>query len=358
MSKKKENYEEVLERIIHDIENDERYKKFFAQYSDSSVASFIKSYARNKAQLIFFGNNTKREKQRSLDEWQEGAWQALQEIQHKKLFDLSLKWQQEEITNLPGIETTFDFRAIGKLILDYDGIPDISEEDVTIYLQFLESTKNAFAYQYEFYVHYQDFEEIKESYISHMKTGIGYYDYHNDLTENKSLLGYVGLRQEKEEAYIRYEKKVVAKKTEVKPIKVEKPRLSNMDEEQIKFARKFKDLKLATYIVDCDKYLKERTDDFDAEWALMYLKNVYPEIVPIESNENWLKAAHEAALIHKQRKIYEWLPTIYEEYLLKKSTGIRFEIQGDEEKDGIEKWYRDAILDGREMKGEPRNFDF
>lgn len=357
MSKKKENCDEVREQFIHDLENDTRYKVFFSQFTKDSVARFIKSYAHNKARLVVYGNHTNREKQRCLEEWQEGAWQALREIQHKKLFDLSIKWQREEIVSPPGIETTLDFRAMGQRILDYDGIPDISEEDIILYRQFLESTEKALDYQKSFYTNYQDFEEIKQQYDTYLTTGIGYYDYHNNLTKNKSLLGYVGLRQEKEKEYIHYGKK----KPQIpipKPTKNEKPSLSSEDEEQIKFARKFNDLKLAVYIEDWNNYIDERKDDFDAEWALIYLNNVFPEIVPIEANENWLIAAHEAALAHLQKKVHEWLPVIYEEYLMKKSTGIRFLIQEEEEKDGIEKWYRDWILDGRERKGEPRNFDF
>lgn len=357
MSEKLDIYSETKKRTIHELENDARYKAFFSQYSDYSVGCFIRRYADHKADLVAYGNYTNRKKEQSMSEWQNGAWLCLEEIQQKKLFDLSCKWQMGEINHLPEIETTLDFKPIGNCILDYDGIPDISEEEMNFYRLLLYTEKNVIEYP-PYDKNYQDYEEIKEHYDEHSTTGIRYYDLHNAHTKNKSLHGYGGLKLKKEMAYIKFSDACRADKADIKPKEIDKPDLSYEDEEQIKFARKFNDLKMASFIKDWRIYIYEQ-EDYASDWALDYLKNVIPEKVPIDSNSHWLDATYEAAIAHKQRKIYEWLPSIYEEYLLKKSTGIRFATPKDyQKKGGLEKWYRDTVLDGRELKGEPKNFDF
>lgn len=357
MSKKKDDYQENSDRIQQEIKQDEGNKEFFEPYEESSVNSFIQQYAHHKSMLITFGSSVKRSRESILDDWQKGAWTALEEIQHKKLFDLSCKWQMGDIKSLPQIDTTMDFKLVGRVILDYEGVPDITPEEIGIYSRFLNS--GIVLEYYSFRHEYQDYDELHEQYNADLKTGIPYYDFHNQLTNNTALRYYGGLRQKKEEEYIQIadDHKPKAVPTPEKKVKVKKY-LSSSDEDLIKFARKHNEIKLAAYIEEMQTYWREEHDE-QAEWAFRYLKDAFPEKVPIAAHENWTDAILNGALAHKQKKIGEFLPSIYEEYLFKKSAGITFYPPGShEERHGFRLWYRNMILEGRELNGETRNFDF
>ena len=237
MGKKKEDYEENLERIEQEMKQNKAYKNFFELYEEESVNRFIYQYAHNKSMLITYGSSVKKSRESAMNEWQTRAWTALEEIQHKKLFDLSCKWQMGEIQNLPKIETTMDFREVGKRILDYEGILDITPDELGIYSRFL---NNGIVLQYySFHFDYQDYEEIHEEYNANLKTNIPYYDFHNKLTNNTVLRYYGGLRKKKEEDYVHAAVDNRKTKPDAKPIKKTKTKryLSAGDEDLIKFAR-------------------------------------------------------------------------------------------------------------------------
>ena len=358
MSKKKDDYQENLERIEQEMKQNKAYLNFFERYEEKSVDSFIRQYAHNKSMMVTYGSHVKHSRESVMNEWQQGAWTALEEIQHKKLFDLSCKWQMGEINNLPQIETTMDFREVGKHILDYEGIPDITPEELGSYSRFLNS--GIVLQYYSFRHEYQDYEEIHEEYNAYLKTNIPYYDYHNELTNNTVLRYYGGLRKKKEEDYIH----ATVDKRQAKPLPKPKKKsktkdyLSSGDKELIKFARKHNELKLAAYMEEMHTYWHEEHDE-RIEWAYRYLKNAYPEKVPIAAHDNWIEAMLNGALAHKQKKIDELLHAIYDEYQLKKSTGITFyPPEPDDAHEGFHVWYRNMILEGRELRGEPRDFDF
>lgn len=356
MSENSDKLSAAKERFVTEIANDERYKSFFSQYRDDSVKHFIDKYAFYKANLESFGDYTKYRQQRALAEWQDGGWLCLKEIQHKKLFDLSCNWQMERVKNLPEIETSYDFKYVGYCILDYEGIPDISEEDLDFYRSYLSALQNTHGYHI-IYTDYHEYKDIKEKYDEHGETGINYYDYYDSQKGIISLLNDDPVRLIKEEVYLEFALDIRRAKP-LPPKKKEKPYLDFRTDSIVKFARKFKELKIAAYIEDYEEFQRQQPG-MGQEWASMYLEDVFPEKVPVTSNSNWLDAVYEAAVIHRQKKINEWLPSVYEEYLLKKSSGIRLSRPEDKERGfGRDVWYRNMILEGREMKGEPRNFDF
>ena len=83
MSSKKDEFQENFDRIEQDLKNNEAYQSFFQKYQEKSVDSFIYSYAHNKAMLITYGSHVQNSRESAMEEWQKGAWTALQEIQHK-----------------------------------------------------------------------------------------------------------------------------------------------------------------------------------------------------------------------------------------------------------------------------------
>ncbi len=358
MSDNEDKVEETKERIILEMENNEQYKVYFAQYDGASIKPFIKLYARHKAHLEVHGNIKHKIEQRLLEDWQEVSWKCLEEIQHKKLFDLSCQWYVGEVKNIPGIENSRDFPIIGNRILNHSHISSISEDELSFYLQYLDEEKNVLGYN-DMFQDYQEYTLIKEHFDSHMNTGIPYYDYHNKFSGNDRFLSLKAIKKEKEDAYFKAALKERRKKrTKTPPPVKSMANIGTEYEELIRFAKEFNDLKTANFIGSMSEYIANQ-QDCSQEWAINYLNKIGAEQIPISANENWIDALYETAIGHRQEKVREILPAVYEEYLMKKMSGIIFDPEKIHYENKIlEKWHKTAILDGRELCGEPRNFDY
>lgn len=363
MDKDKE-VEAAEERIINEIINDEKCKTYFDQFQESSVESFVKSYAEKKARMEVYGDYTKFQQQRMLNRFQTDGWEALIEIQHKKLFDTECLWRAEEVKNLPQILTTKDFDMVAEDILDYDGIEPITEEDIALYQQYLrkpqEFIDHGFSKSY-----YSEYEYMKEEYLADGDTSNDYFNYHNLMTGNHKLLLLPDIREEKELEYIHYrdqnENQKRKKKAPAKPVVPQKPSLMSFNDEQlIDFAKLCGDKKMVNFIKDRKIWMSERPD-FIFDWAFQYLWDTSPEKVPIRANQDWKEAIYFAAADHKNNCIADILPTLHEEYLMKKAAGILMEKhdkKGPNVSKTISEHWKNLILEGRKLMGEPEDFNF
>lgn len=355
MSENEDKVKKATERIVSEMENDERYKTFFAPYRADSVKSFISSYARQKAHMEVCGNIGYNNEQSYLEDWLQCAWKCLEEIQHKKLFDLSCQWQAEEKRGLPKVETSNDFVVIGESILDYEGVSPVSDEDLNFYLRYLREEKNVLGY----YAHkesYQRYDEIREQFEEHQNTGIAYYDFHNKHTGNDGLLTLKAIRIEKENAYIQIAANKRSKNVPKPPLIKVKPNIYGLSEYRLTFAKKFNDRKMIAFLESQEDF-KNNQQDEDKRWAANYLRFLSSATLPIRINESWLDALYETAIGHKQDKVIELLPNIYDEYVMKKSNEIPIAAKDEYNLETFD-FYRSMILEGREIKGEPKNLDF
>lgn len=362
MSDLEESYQKAKARIAAEMAKDEQYKNYFSPFTERSVQSFIEGYARHQANLEVYGDFTKFNDRFLMEGWQRGAWDCLKLIQHKKLLDTIYRWQAEEIKNVPGFEVTTDVTFAEERILDFESISNISEEELEFLLQFLKDSEPVRKY-YNIFLSFQDDDGIRERYKKEGKTWIPYYDYHNKYTGNHKLMSLPKLRRPKEKAYIDFAYQAEQKKNKNKPAppstpKEEKPQLGSEEEDLMTFARENNDLKTAYFIADYSKWKKEQVA-WELTWATDYLSGIYPEKVNVAKHSKWDEAIYMAAVTHRQGKIREILPTIYEEYIMKKSAGIPFTPPPDPRFPRPDmSWYKEYILKGRALKDEPRDLNF
>lgn len=349
---------QAKERIVIEMSGDERFKTFFEQYRESSVKSFIKKYANHKSHQEVYGDYyTKLHERFLMNDWLKGAWSCLEQIQNKKLFDMACQWHAEEVAHMPDIDVSTDFIFVQKNILDYNFLPDITEEELAFYIQFLRNTQHVMDL-FGFRSGFGTVNDIREQYREEAETGIAYFDYHNTYTGNQNYLILPDIRGEKESVYVELARAANREKYKDLPKKEEKAYLHADDEEIIKFALKFKDRKTANFIPEYNDWIGNN-DDIIMSRALAYLDEIYPEIVPVATHANWQDAIYDAAMTHRQKKIGDLLPTVFQEYQMKRRSGIPITRPEELKSDyGLRSLYRDLVLHGRELKGEPRNFNF
>ena len=84
---------------------------------------------------------------------------------------------------------------------------------------------------------------------------------------------------------------------------------------------------------------------------------ICPEQVAIDAHQDWKEGLYYAAAMHQNKKVAELLPSVYEDFLMKKEMGIALS-ESDTSDYNLAKIWTERILKGREICGEPRDFDY
>ena len=356
---------ELEEHIIKDLKENPRYKEFFSQYNDSCVANFISRYASTKSFYVAHADTYERNVAEKAMGYLNQAQQCLIEIQGKKLFDAECLWRANQL-KIDVIQHSMQFRTWHENLLDCPFLDPITAEEVAHYQTFLETRSER---NKKWYLDSTDWEVVKMDLEDDDPNAIAWYRYHNKVTDSSNYLVLPDIRGEQELYYRRLVGAEERKKREEElaknppePREPSKPLMNYHDVNFVKeFVKKFESRLLQAHY---HNYLvfSHKADDGagyteELEEALRTLESI-SETIPIEAHENWQEAVCIALEKYENRKIAEALPTAFEDYLFKRENGIGYEVRQ-------EGWWTKAIehtgneiLRGRELAGEPRNFDF
>jgi hypothetical protein len=123
------------------------------------------------------------------------------------------------------------------------------------------------------------------------------------------------------------------------------------------------------HIIELFKYMefeeKQKVEKPD-EWELRDAVDVLISAdrpIHFDSNLNWDKAIFTAVLKYENRKIVEAMDFVYEEYLMLKNLGVAKDenpekIAEEYKTDEICKMYREGLLRGRVLNGDPPDFNY
>lgn len=347
-----------------EISENQSMQEFFLGYNESSVESFISNYIIKKYQAFKWEDYYSKRAEERRDKWINLAHEHLKFILHKKLFDLQCLWRAEQIT-LEGVEICFEFECWRDDIINCPFIEPLTKQDIELYQSFLH--QNDDYYGFDIYVA-QDYDEFKEEYTStddNQDCSMPeWYEFHNSRTGNGSLLLLPDIRGEKEAFYmdINRQKKAENRKTDIavtpsQPID-QRPILSSYDEKDFMFfVETFEDratqIKIRNYNED-----RKSSNGQDIEYDMLIYNMIEEnEYIPIEAHYDFREALKKAYTKFKNKNIAEHLPMAHEQYLFNKKMGFLVDSE-KRDYDEIKEKYRNAILTGRELNGEPRNFDF
>lgn len=230
-----------------------------------------------------------------------------------------------------------------------------------MYQQYLRQEPSEIVYMLH-YTYYPDYEEVKDYYAKESDTNDDYLNFHYSRTGNNSLLQLPDVRGMKESKYLDAARdfNISNAKTKIANNPAEKNTkkyLSTSDEELIRFGKHFGDKKTVNYITDRWNWIKEKPD-LIFTWAFEYLRDIAPEKVPIKANDDWKEGLYFAALKHRNEKISDLLPSVHEEYLFKKGMGMLEASKKEDHDSDISEIFKKSILQGRELLGEPRDFNY
>jgi len=301
------------------------------------------------------------------EEYLQQARDVLQYILQKKLFNLQLQWRAGLIV-IDEVQNSFDFYFWEKHIEYCPFIPPITRNELEIMKKYLQNNYFKSLHEGEYWQFYLALMERDED---GMYQNIPeWYDFYDAMFGTGQLMILPNTRGQKEDYYIEIAQEANRKEYE-----------ENYKNNPVQpFLRSiymwYKDLD--EFVAHCEKdpYFKrlfqlwqndmhpeyndnEYVDEF-VERAIKILESADRPII-LSKDEIWHQAIINSADRYVTDRILEVLDSAYEEYVTLIDLGITKRFTPDEELNEREhatfRGFTEMILKGRELCGEPRNFD-
>lgn len=368
----KEAEKEAVARmeIEYELRNNIAYKEFFSMYHPDDIEEFIKAYARRKVTWMHWGKYYYTHNQEHQLRFYNKAQDCLWQIQQKKLFNLQCQWRAERI-KIPGISCTTDFRFWEYNIKQCSFMPAITHWEFEMYMDYFRSEESEIdPAEYDFEFEWQDYSRMAEN-INSNKESISiaiplWYRFYDNRMGTGTLLCLPDLRGEKENKYLKAYYEYVNNEENKSHLSVQP---SAQDENNYlsvynpvvveKFVRLYEDKEILRYFLSYEKSHKQL--DFDDEMAEVAFKELREinETIAIKEGTDWRDSLVQTWEAYRRKQIVNILPLVYDEYVMKQDLSIFYDKERDikELKADMEKW-RDAILKGRELLAEPKDFNF
>ena len=370
--------------IKEDLLTNPRYAELFAPYHPEAVARFAANYASQKYLWQWRGPQAEFDQADALSRRSETAYSRLWDIQRKKLFDLQCRWRAGEIT-MPGLNCTYDFGAYDAHIENCPVLDAITPDELDLYCDFVRQAPDFDDDVLDCYYNqptylprdWQDYsgmrlddEEFERDTPGPEREGVAppaWYDFHNTRTGHGYLLRLPDLRGPLEQPYIQayYAHRHTELDARPAPAPPADPRptfLTTAQEEALEYAllHQFETPKLRRQQAAYLRQQAREAADAQVEADFDYLKSLDPaETVPLAAAADWRAALRQAVAETKRQQLLAHLPQVYEAYLLRQEQGISHpEAEEPQWRNDSGKYMRESLLDGRELLGEPRDFNF
>ncbi|MCL5031111.1 MAG: hypothetical protein M1480_19065 [Bacteroidetes bacterium] len=362
-------YDNLYSKILAELNTDSKYKIFFDKYKPSGVDGFKQRFAHRKTLYTLHGEYDLQREDEIASMYYDIASEKIWEIQQRKLFDLQCKWRAEQIV-IPEIDISHTFEKWGEHIKNCPFLTSITQEEFDMYMAFIQISP--YDDIFERVEDWQDYEGYKEWNFTWDRYDCvapdipEWYQFYESRTGMGTLYLLPDIRGEKEEFYISLKRKKwkqeFEEKNKEKPeFKTNEAPLLFFNEENIlKFMEKFENPELFYYEKTNQKY-EDIEHDEEFKKAILILQTAC-EPVEVEDNIHWRRGIIQAANEYTKKRLIEELPKAYDNYLLRIKNGIFFneeeEILRDKWHFDLEEMIRNDILDGREINGEQRDFNF
>ena len=348
--------QKLYDETIAWLQTDPAIQQELQQYNQRLIKTFMESYAKHKVHLVKLKATCESNAEAKEQEWLENAYECLQQIQQKKLFDLQCKWRAELIS-IPEITISTEFDYWGNNVMNCPFLDPISKQDLACYKRYLTTLDH----QYDFYGDWQGYHEIKEVYLSQKPEDYDpipdWYEFHNGETGNGSLLLLPDLRGEKEELYRRVyfdeeNKKLTEEEWELR----NKPILIGLDRDFRKIAEPY-DKDMLT-LLNMEGVYEEQAGAWRNEKAteLIYML-LDAGMWPIVTSHDWLDGLEKCYAKYKSHMLITYMDTAYAQYKMQQKMGLGFSGGTSPEMSYIGT-VKEQILKGRALLGEPRDFNF
>ncbi len=358
------NEEEIKNQWRIALKNNPEVVGFFENYFGNAIDDFLDHYINQKFLYHKYSDTYASIYQTNQMYWINEAHDQLESILQKKLFDKNCLWRAEQL-EIENVLTTHDFSIWERDIYNCPFIDPISQDDLKLYQDFLTDTSLDY-YDLKCDSGWQEHSDFKNRYLNDndddAETLPAWYEYHNNKTGNGTLLILPDIRGTREDFYLQlyWNDNMNARKKEpdyVEYVPDQRPYFSVYDEENIKtFIHKFEDSKTKKYH---EYYIAASKNAFDhpLKDTIHEILNTN-EVIPVEAHYDIKQAIEIAYNKYQIKKLIEYLPIAYEQYVFNKKMGLNFSQKKNNLYVNLRDEYMAKIRKGRVLNGEPDDLNF
>jgi len=345
--------------------NNKPFMKYLEEFRVGSSKSPIDDYITIRYRWFEHGNLFKDILEKERTKWIDFAFIGLGAILQKKLFDLQCLWRAKQIT-IPSINISKSFDKLERDIFNCDFLDPITEVEIAMYQDFL--TQGDFIFNdYEDFCDWQNYEVIKYDFECECFESMAsaWYSFQNKITGNSKLFLLPDSKGIREQFYLDLVKSHRYKMNPQEALKENqitdsRPFFNIYEDKILLHILKSFDTKEAQNLFEYYYEGFERRQDENEVYKSIFNELIkVNEVVPIESHINFKEAIKKAYHRYKCKKIADHMPIAYEQYLLNRQFGFSIPSNSDSIL-----WtmlilsVENTILDGRELSGESRDFNF
>lgn len=363
---KEEERNNIIKETKRRLKSDKAIKEYFKQFKESSVKHFIDRYANYKGMYMEFGQKFGEFLENQNLKNYEDTLNCLKQIQLKKLYDLRRQWGAN-LVKLEGVSISWDFDNWSEDIFNCPFLSPISREEFDLYYQyalsidFVLDENNNFSFCC-------DLTEIDEDHVFPE-----WFNYHNTYTDASKYLLLPDIRGQKEDYYrsICFRKK----EEEMKKQGIEAPKYVQDERPEIKpyifkdvetFVKLFEDDKSKKLFYNFENYSPslDRNPDSDDKYLTQKAEELVMGLVdlqftlPIEAHLDWRVAIINMWEKYERDNVIKALPLLFEDYRFRVENNIQIETIEEKHKSDLSESVKEQVLKGRELCGEPQNFDY
>jgi len=367
------------------------FEEAMAPYFAQSRPHMARMYAQAKASAYLKGPFLLKQAGARFVEIREAAAHDLWEIQQKKLFDLQCRWRAG-LLSLPGVRHTQDFRQWEKYVEYCPWLPPIMADEVALYEAYLRSDRYVPGRNWS-WQNYDTFRNTAESggdddagdddgYSAAEHRAYhslpAWYEYHNAATGTNYLLTLPDVRGEREAYYIglaeadKAEKLAAQRALGDMAASLPWHPLIGHHSDYTAYFQQFEDPAelprlLRWYEADCDDSRRRHGYLFEATSWMERALEPQASPWPIAAHADWRLAVIEAGMRAWGHQLADVLTEVWQEQEQNRALGLPVtgpRVYGDRPPFAALDWTEEEsyqpkfILRGRELAGEPRDFNF
>jgi tetratricopeptide (TPR) repeat protein len=355
----------VKEAFEKDLLENPAYKSFFEKYTPESVRDFCKQYAEHKKGLAS-GWEYYIDEPPKVVGWRKSAEKMLELILHKKLFNKQLLWRAEKIS-IPVINVGYDFEWWDDNLQACPFIEEITPAEIDLMKAFLMNDDFSDSTEW-FLCSWQDYARLMEQDEEDNKRFMPrWYEFYDGRMGTGAYLLLPDIRGEKEKEYTNIYTEWLRKNPPPPPppaepyVPVPQPIFTYDGSKYTEFMELFENDYLCHlhqgWLVEQHQKPDEHYSNSAIFDAIQQLEGA-EEPVYMEGGLVWHEAIIRCAQRFKNSKVVELLDETYANYLTKRELNLNNQLKNPAGKESHSKLIKDSILKARELKGEPKDFNY
>lgn len=358
--------EELEKQFMAELKENPLLEAFLEPFHTVSRDTFIRLYAQAKSLVITHSRFKMKEAESRELRYKRQTEDAYFAILRKKYFNLEILWRAEHIT-IPDIRCAMDFNKWEDNLNLCPFLEPVSEQEIEVMQAYLAKDAMLVSRDGDL-LDFDLYSDVFRDDDGEWRNMPDWFEFYDMYMGTGYLLELPDIRGPKEDYYIGLhfaaEKAKVAADAVVEHqyVPCTLPFMNHYSEHIYEFSKLtedeiFQHLLYYEWLEAADREKAEEDSGVSDILDIVYNLESVPDPPPVRAGLSWREAIYYCWQEYLQRIVSEDLPLVWEEHRFYAETGLNSSVKPKERYD-IGEMFAKYILHGRELAGEPLDFDF